>query len=1076
GATAVLGGSSMLTINTGKNINIATTANVIVPADSSVTIIKSLPAASISKAGTANFIVNGLADMTDINMSNTGGAVTINGTLRTAATDGLRGSAASTVTNGTVTVNHGSMVEYYAAGNQNVTGSGVLGGGTYHAIKFSGSGTKTLTNLANVHDSVIITGTPIVDAMSFNLGSTVGETFRMDGGRLRLGTVTTPGPLMNGAYNLTGGVVEFASNAATRQTIRGTQTNAYYNVEVTGTNVGQSSGNINIKHGGTFTIKTNAILHMNDVAIVDSTGTTTQSFVMEAGSKLFTANILGFNGPVVGFNTPTVKSDIENISLAAGSTIDYNRSNFYLGLANGNQVVTTTLPYQNLIFSGDGNKTPAAGTTITVEGNLTKGGRPTANFVHNDGTVELNSTVAQTYTDSAFTKIPIELNNLTLKNNTTVTLKNSMGVNQKMLFDNTTPNTVLVLDSGNIHLRSRADTTAWVAAIPSTVFINYDNGGTNQERGRFVVERYNFNGRKWRFYSIPDTTLQTINQAWQEGATSISQNPVPGYGTLIGSYYSNWNTPARQWFDMYTVGGHDMKWWSNDASQRYNTIGKTDTAIATNTGWMKFVRGDRTITAGSSISLLRTKGKIKRNAQSVTFTATAANQYFSVGNPYPSSIDMRIISKSGFVAGPGARVQQFLVWDPRLGGAYGLGAFQAFTYDGTNYRVTPGGGSYGANNSVDNVIENGAAFFVQSSGIGAGTVSFTEAAKVDGSREVFRINGLDEKLSVIMETNAPGETPEVLDGIMAMFDDSYTNEINGEDLMKFSNPGENIAINKGNDKLLMIESHPSIVADDTLFLKISGMKAKPYRLNVQVENMAKPGLMAWLVDKFTETSTPIDLLTGLIYNFDITTNPSAVPDRFMIVFKNATVVPVKIVSIAAERNNNGSNSIKWRVENETGVAHYELQRSHNGSTFTALQTNIAATDNNGGSALYSRIDNNPLVADNYYRVKATLQNGRVEYSAIVKLSTVKAPSSITVFPNPVKENRFNIEFVNQPEGRYVLDLLAANGQVVYSFAVMVAGNNFVKTVTPARVIAGGTYHIRLTAPDGKTTVKKIMVE
>ncbi|MBS1754043.1 MAG: hypothetical protein JST34_08355, partial [Bacteroidetes bacterium] len=41
GATAVLGGSSMLTINTGKNINIATTANVIVPADSSVTIIKS---------------------------------------------------------------------------------------------------------------------------------------------------------------------------------------------------------------------------------------------------------------------------------------------------------------------------------------------------------------------------------------------------------------------------------------------------------------------------------------------------------------------------------------------------------------------------------------------------------------------------------------------------------------------------------------------------------------------------------------------------------------------------------------------------------------------------------------------------------------------------------------------------------------------------------------------------------------------------------------------------------------------------------------------------------------------------
>lgn len=739
-------------------------------------------------------------------------------------------------------------------------------------------------------------------------------------------------------------------------------------------------------------------------------------------------------------------------------------------------MVTTTLPYQHLILSGDGNKTPAAGATIVVAGNLTKGGRPSAIFMHNDGTVELNSTTAQTYTDTAFVKQIIELNSLTLKNNGSVTLKNSIAVNQKMLFDNSTPNTVFVLDSGNVHLRSRADTTAWVAAIPSTVFINYDNAGTDHNRGRFVVERYNYNARKWRFYSIPDTTVQTINQAWQEGATNISQNPVPGYGTLIGSYYSNWNTPARQWFDMYTAGGHDMKWWSNDASQRYNTIGKTDTLIATNTGWMKFVRGDRTVTAGTGISLLRTRGKIKRNAQSVTFTATAANQYFSVGNPYPSSVDMRQISKSGFVSGPGARVQQFLIWDPRLGGAYGLGAFQAFAWDGTNYRVTPGGGSYGANGTVDNIIESGAAFFVQSSGIGAGTVSFAEATKVDGSREVFRINGLEEKLSVILESNPVGETPEVMDGLMAMFDDSYTNEIDANDLKKFANPGENISINKGDNNLLMIESHPSIVADDTLFLKISGMKARPYRLNIQPENMAKPGLMAWLVDKFTETSTPIDLLTGLIYNFDISTNPSAVPDRFMIVFKNATVVPVKIVSIAAERNNNGSNTVKWRVENETGVAHYELQRSHNGSNFTALQSNIAATNNNGGSEMYNRIDANPLVADNYYRIKATLQNGRIEYSAIVKLSQVKAPSSITVFPNPVKENRFNIEFVNQPEGRYVLDLLAANGQVVYSFAVMVTGNNFIKTITPARVIAGGTYTIRLTAPDGKIVVKKVMVE
>ncbi len=126
----------------------------------------------------------------------------------------------------------------------------------YYHIIFSGGGTKTPLNVVRVdtttNSSVTITGNnPLVDFTAYNLGdtSTLNVTpFIMDAGRLRLGT-TGSGyalPWMNGNYNLTAGVVEFSNINTTRQSIKGEATHAYYKIEVTGNNVGQSNGNISL--------------------------------------------------------------------------------------------------------------------------------------------------------------------------------------------------------------------------------------------------------------------------------------------------------------------------------------------------------------------------------------------------------------------------------------------------------------------------------------------------------------------------------------------------------------------------------------------------------------------------------------------------------------------------------------------------------------------------------------------------------------------------------------------------------------------------------------------------------------
>ena len=139
------------------------------------------------------------------------------------------------------------------------------------------------------------------------------------------------------------------------------------------------------------------------------------------------------------------------------------------------------------------------------------------------------------------------------------------------------------------------------------------------------------------------------------------------------------------------------------------------------------------------------------------------------------------------------------VWDPRLGGSYGYGAYQELYKSGSDYKVNPGGGSY-AFGTVTNYIQSGQAFMVQATGTN-GTVSFTEGAKANGSALFTTPNPapLVEKLfqTGIYSVNADGSTT-MLDGVFNSFDDSYSNGIDGLDARKALNTSENLSIkNRG---------------------------------------------------------------------------------------------------------------------------------------------------------------------------------------------------------------------------------------------------------------------------------------
>ncbi|MDQ6842932.1 MAG: hypothetical protein M3Z92_01070, partial [Bacteroidota bacterium] len=500
-------------------------------------------------------------------ITNGGGSIIINGKYINRDKDdfaGLNGS--TTIINPTLNAN--CTIEFGLAGDQFFTSRT-----DFKNITFSGSGTKTPSTSFIPTGTLTITGTAILDG-THNIGDGVpGKTnFFMDGGRLILGAIGTQ-PMMNGQYNLTGGIVQFNSSQATTQTIRSLVN--FLNIEVTGNNVGNSNGNLNLSAGGLFIVKTGGIFTINADAINGPTGI--QTVTVENGGLFRCGNNEGFHGFIsTSINFSSIHQNIENINLLPGSTVEYMRA--------GDQPVTVAnaLIYQNLLIAGSGNKIAPA-SILTIQGNLTKTG--TSSFVANGGTVLLNGG-SQRFAGLTY-------NNLIFTNNTKITQGTSTILDSIKVNASTS---LTVSPADTIVLHSDALKTARIGQV----------NGTINNNSRFTAERYISARRAWRFLSAATSSSQTIKDAWQEGALNLSSNPKPGYGTQLTNNAATW---AANGFDAMSINGPSMKTFDY-ISNTYTGI--SSTLIPFNVslgGYMTFIRGDRSATAfGSPVTstVLRT--------------------------------------------------------------------------------------------------------------------------------------------------------------------------------------------------------------------------------------------------------------------------------------------------------------------------------------------------------------------------------------------------------------------------------------------------------------------------------------
>ena len=482
---------------------------------------------------------------------------------------------------------------------------------------------------------------------------------------------------------------------------------------------------------------------------------------------------------------------------------------------------------------------------------------------------------------------------------------------------------------------------------------------------------------------------------------------------------------------------------------------------------MVFVRGDRSvdgvINKVTNATTLRTKGQLLKGPLSIPVAPAGTSIFASVGNPFASAIDMtKVIPSTGPVD------EFFTVWDPYAYGGYGVGTYKTYSKTGSNYEITPGGGE------VNNLIQSGQAFFVQMSGGLPGTINFTEPAKASSSNLTFfrpqSPSGRVAQLRTNLYSVSANSTTILTDGTLQQFSTDYSNAIDGKDARKFSNGAENLSIRTGGRNLI-VERRNIPGEQDTIFYNLSGVKAQNYRFEFTAASLSGNGLQGFVEDTYLNTRTPLNLEGKTQLNFAVTSDKaSSALSRFRIVFKTAVALPVTIVSVKAYEKD-ADIAVEWKVENESNMNQYEVEKSVDGSRFTKAGTITAA---NRGAGSYNWLDEKATTGYNYYRIRCIGKDGHDNYSQIVKVLKSNIAPQIMIYPNPITNGVINLWFTNQPAGKYGIRLLNPLGQVIVSRQVQRAEGNNAESIKWDYNLAHGVYQLEVTKPNGEIKVIKVM--
>ena len=933
-------------------------------------------------------------------------------------TDTLANNNTSTVANaGTITlytINNAGTVQGNGLYNiaQAFTNSGTFSSGTstvhyngsgaqsipaltFYNFTASGSGTiKTATGTLAVNGTITTNSNVVLNMSTYDLGGT-------------LGTITNNGTIKTQSISATPfstgktwtGAVEYNNSTGGQTVVAGTYTDLINN-NTSGTNIAAAALTVN----GGLTLNASSTFDMATYALSGSLTSISGTGVLKTQ------------------NTSTTP-------IPAGKT--------WTGLVNYNSSSAQTIVYGNYsdLTASGGNRTIDSNGTLGIAGTFTPGG----------GTYTVTATTVNFNGSSAQTIPAFNFENLTVSGGNTKSCGGNLNLRNTLLL---AANTTLSLGSNNIRLQSDSTYTGRIATVPSTASITYSTG-------RFITERYVKGRRKYRLITSPVTTSPNATLSGGEESLSIWGNwqnqgntTTPNVGTFItgGSSGDGFDTqtpnaslftydsPGRIFTGFTTANGKNTKY----------------TPLKAGVPYYMFVFGDRTnstITSNPNKTVLSATGKVLTGDQTYNTSSSiplsnTVGGYTMIGNPFASPIDWASVSRTNLS-------NTYWGWDPNLSST---GGYVTVSTTGTVTLISPFSGSVG----LDQYIQSGQGFFVKTTAASP-VLTIHEADKVANFNPIaFRTgaNNLPLLAMNLFYDDVTGST--LMDGTLAAFDPSFSNQVGNEDASKIIKTGEGLGLQLQSE-LLSINARKMPVNGDTLFLNTASLTKPQYRLQIFAKQMDSSALEAYLEDTYLNTSRLLSLVDTNNVTFSINSSaPSSFKvNRFRIVFRQSGDLSGIITSIRAVKEN-AAVKVSWDVSSEQEVRKYELQRADSGNGFTAIGEVLAS-----GMPTYQWLDNNPASGINQYRVRVVKTDGSAFFSRVVTVDMVKEKPAVKIFPNPVQNRQLHIQLMNIEKGIYSARLFNAKGQLIMEQKIDHSGGSANLPVTIGKQVAPGMYFFQL---------------
>ena len=185
-------------------------------------------------------------------------------------------------------------------------------------------------------------------------------------------------------------------------------------------------------------------------------------------------------------------------------------------------------------------------------------------------------------------------------------------------------------------------------------------------------------------------------------------------------------------------------------------------------------------------------------------------------------------------------------------------------------------------------------------------------------------------------------------------------------------------------------------------------------------------------------------------------------------FSYETVLPVTLINFTGNIQNNVA-VLKWATASESNNKGFEVQLSHDNKDFSAIGF-VTGNGNTSAISQYSYTDEAKLSSgSNYYRLKQIDNDGKYNYSNVVKLDFKKFDWKI--YGNPSKNA--SIQLQTDAQSNVAVQIVSLNGQVISTInkGSLSAGTyNIPLNLSNA---AHGTYIIRLSI-DKNVFTKKLV--